>query len=153
MEVTSCVVFFFFQAEDGIRDIGVDWSSDVCSSDLAPIVGPEVVSGSTRMKAGTAQKLVLNALSTTVMIRLGKTYGNLMVDVQPTNEKLRFRAANIVAAATGLPADEARRLLEAANYEAKTAILMALAGIDADEARGRLAASDGHIRAALAGGT
>ncbi len=120
---------------------------------IAPIVGPEVVSGSTRMKAGTAQKLVLNTLSTTVMIRLGKTFGNLMVDVQPTNEKLRFRAANIVAAATGVPTDEARRLLAAADYEAKTAILMALAGVDADKARGRLAAADGHIRRALAGET
>lgn len=116
---------------------------------IAPIVGPEVITGSTRMKAGTAQKLVLNALSTTVMIRLGKTFGNLMVDVQPTNEKLRRRAAMIVSTATGLPAGEARRLLEAADYEAKTAIVMALAKIGPAEARQRLAAHDGHVRAAL----
>ncbi len=117
---------------------------------IAPIVGPEVISGSTRMKAGTAQKLVLNTLSTAVMIRLGKTFGNLMVDVQPTNEKLRRRAAGIVATATGVHTDEAQRLLLAANYEAKTAVVMALAGVDAPEARRRLAASAGHVRRALA---
>ena len=119
---------------------------------IAPIVGPEVISGSTRMKAGTAQKLVLNTLSTTVMIRLGKTFGNLMVDVQPTNEKLRWRAAGIVATATGLPFDEAQRLLEAASYEAKTAVVMALANVDAEAARRRLAVSAGHVRQALAEG-
>lgn len=119
---------------------------------IAPVVGPEVISGSTRMKAGTVQKLVLNTLSTTVMIRLGKTFGNLMVDVQPTNEKLRWRAAGIVATATGLEFDEAQRLLEAASYEAKTAVVMALAGIDAETARRRLATSAGHVRRALADG-
>lgn len=116
---------------------------------IAPIVGPEVIAGSTRLKAGTAQKLVLNTLSTTVMVRLGKTFGNLMVDVQPTNDKLRRRAATIVATATGCPLDEARRLLEAAGYEAKTAIVMALTGVDAGEARRRLAAHGGHVRAAV----
>ena len=117
---------------------------------IAPIVGPEIISGSTRMKAGTAQKLVLNTLSTTVMIQLGKTYGNLMVDVQPTNEKLRHRAVTIVARVTGLAVDEVRRLLEVTGYEVKTAIVMALAGVTADEARRRLAASGGHIRRAFA---
>ncbi len=116
---------------------------------IAPIVGPEAITGSTRMKAGTAQKLVLNTLSTTVMIRLGKTFGNLMVDVQPTNEKLRRRAVMIVSTATGLSAGEARRLLEAADYEAKTAIVMALADVGAEEARQRLATHNGHVRAAL----
>ncbi len=116
---------------------------------LAPIVGPEVIAGSTRMKAGTAQKLVLNTLSTAVMIRLGKTFGNLMVDVQPSNEKLRRRAAGIVASATGLPLDQAAAALAAAGDEPKTAIMMVLAGIDAAEARRRLAASGGHVRGAL----
>jgi N-acetylmuramic acid 6-phosphate etherase len=120
---------------------------------IAPLVGSEVIAGSTRMKAGTAQKLVLNALSTTVMIRLGKTFGNLMVDVQPTNEKLRRRAAGIVALATGVPEAEAQRLLEAANYEAKTAIVMALCGVDAPEARQRVMAHGGHVRHALDGCT
>ncbi len=117
---------------------------------IAPIVGPEVITGSTRMKAGTAQKLVLNSLSTAVMIRLGKTFGNLMVDLQPMNEKLRQRAIAIVAAATGLAPDEAQRLLQAADGEPKTAIVMALAHVDADEARQRLATSAGHVRRALA---
>lgn len=117
---------------------------------IAPVVGPEVITGSTRMKAGTAQKLVLNMLTTTVMIRLGKTFGNLMVDVQPTNEKLRRRAARIVATATGMTVEEAQEVLESANYEAKTAIVMALAQVDAGEARRRLAASAGHVRRALA---
>jgi N-acetylmuramic acid 6-phosphate etherase len=118
---------------------------------IAPVVGPEVVTGSTRMKAGTAQKLVLNTLSTTIMIRLGKTFGNLMVDVQPTNEKLRQRAIRIVVSATGISADDAKRLLAAADEEPKTAIVMALTGLDADLARTRLAAHGGHVRAAIEG--
>jgi N-acetylmuramic acid 6-phosphate etherase len=108
---------------------------------IAPVVGPEVIAGSTRMKAGTAQKLVLNTLSTAVMIRLGKTFGNLMVDVRPLNSKLRRRAIGIVAAATGLPHDQARAALEAAGGEPKTAIVMILAGVDAGEARRRRASA------------
>jgi N-acetylmuramic acid 6-phosphate etherase len=118
---------------------------------ITPIVGPEVIAGSTRMKAGTAEKLVLNALSSTVMIRLGKTFGNLMVDLRPTNAKLRRRAARIVAAATGLEPDAAQRLLDASGGEVKTAIVMELAGVDADEARRRLLAGEGFVRRALGG--
>lgn len=116
---------------------------------IAPIVGPEVIAGSTRMKAGTAQKLVLNTLSTTVMIQLGKTYGNLMVDLRPTNEKLRQRRVRIVATATGLSEAEAARLLACADDEPKTAIVMALAEVDAPTARRRLAAAGGRVRGAL----
>jgi N-acetylmuramic acid 6-phosphate etherase len=116
---------------------------------IAPIVGPEVIAGSTRMKAGTAQKLVLNTLSTAIMIRLGKTFGNLMVDVQPLNEKLRRRTVQIVMAATGLGLDEARALLASAGGQPKTAIVMALANVDAEEAHHRLRKSGGHVRAAL----
>ncbi len=116
---------------------------------IAPIVGHEVIAGSTRLKAGTAQKLVLNALSTTVMIRLGKTFGNLMVDLRPTNVKLRRRAVRIVVAATGLEPDAAQRLLDASGGEVKTAIVVELAGVDADEARRRLVASEGFVRRAL----
>ncbi|MEP7187576.1 MAG: N-acetylmuramic acid 6-phosphate etherase [Roseiflexaceae bacterium] len=116
---------------------------------IAPIVGPEVVAGSTRMKAGTAQKLVLNTLSTAIMIRLGKTFGNLMVDVQPLNEKLRQRTVQIVAAATGLGHEEARALLARAGGQPKTAIVMARANVDAQEAQRRLLESGGHVRAAL----
>ena len=101
------------------------------------------------MKAGTAQKLVLNSLSTTVMVLLGKTYSNLMVDMQPLNEKLRHRAVGIVATATGLSTDEARAALEAAGNDSKTAIVMTLAGVDREEAQRRLAASAGHVREAI----
>src|SRR6185437_7754730 len=120
-------------------------------SDIAitPIVGPEVISGSTRLKAGTAQKMVLNMLSTGVMIVLGKTYKNLMVDVQATNIKLRRRAVGIVSAATGLDQEEANRLVEACHGEIKTAIVAQLASVSADEARRRLQASQGIVRAAL----
>jgi N-acetylmuramic acid 6-phosphate etherase len=119
---------------------------------IAPVVGPEVVSGSTRLKAGTAQKMVLNMLSTGAMILLGKTYGNLMVDMQPTNGKLRRRAVAIVAQATGLPDTEAEALLRAAHDEVKTAIVAALAGVAPTEARERLVAAGGVVRAALEGG-
>ena len=116
---------------------------------IAPIVGPEVVAGSTRMKSGTAQKLVLNALSTATMIRLGKTYGNLMVDVIPGNHKLRRRAANIVALAADLPLEQATALLEQAGGAPKVAIVMALAGVGAERARDLLGSSQGRVRGAL----
>lgn len=116
---------------------------------IAPLVGPEVVTGSTRLKAGTAQKLVLNMLSTGTMIRLGKTYSNLMVDVQMTNLKLRARGARIVAQACGISDHEARALLEKCNHEVKTAIVSHLADIPADQARSRLAAVHGVVRNAL----
>lgn len=118
---------------------------------IAPVPGPEAITGSTRMKAGTAQKLVLNTLTTTVMVRLGKTFGNLMVDVQPTNAKLRYRAVRIVAMATGEDEGVARSLLAAAGDEPKVAILMALARVDAPEARERLARTRGRVREALDG--
>ncbi|MEM8532937.1 MAG: N-acetylmuramic acid 6-phosphate etherase [Chloroflexota bacterium] len=116
---------------------------------ITPVVGPEVVTGSTRMKAGTAQKLVLNTLSTTVMIQMGKTFGNLMVDLQPKNEKLRRRMINIVMTATGVDREEAQHLLNEAGDETKTAIVMVLAGIDANTARHRLAKNNGRVRDAL----
>ena len=116
---------------------------------IAPLVGPEVVAGSTRMKAGTAQKLVLNSISTTVMVLLGKTYGNLMVEVQPLNAKLRRRTLQIVTAVTGLGEEQARAALAAADNDLKTALVMTLAGVGADEARKRLGAAEGHVRAAL----
>jgi N-acetylmuramic acid 6-phosphate etherase len=116
---------------------------------IAPVVGPEVITGSTRLKAGTAQKMVLNMLSTGTMILLGKTFGNLMVDVQATNYKLQQRALSIVRQATGLDEDAARTLLETAGGETKTAILLARANISPEEARERLAAHDNILRIAL----
>jgi N-acetylmuramic acid 6-phosphate etherase len=112
---------------------------------IAPLVGPEVVTGSTRMKAGTATKMVLNALSTAVMVRLGKVHGNLMVDLRVTCRKLRERAERIVAEESGLPPAEVRRLLDEADGEVKTALVMAATGLAAAEARARLAAADGVV--------
>ena len=116
---------------------------------IALPVGPEVVTGSTRLKAGTAQKMVLNMISTAVMIRLGKTYSNLMVDVQPTNAKLRQRARRIVSEATGLGLDQAGGLLQACAGEVKTAIVAVLASVSPEEARQRLNRSGGYVRRAL----
>ncbi len=116
---------------------------------ITPLVGPEVITGSTRLKAGTAQKMVLNMLSTGTMILLGKTLGNLMVDVQATNYKLQQRALSIVRQATGLNDDAARTLLETSGGEVKTAILVARANIPPEQARERLAEHGYVLRAAL----
>jgi N-acetylmuramic acid 6-phosphate etherase len=116
---------------------------------IAVVVGPEFIAGSTRLKAGTAQKLVLNAISTIVMLRLGKTFGNLMVDVVAANEKLRGRVRRIVRTATGASSDEVDEALEAAGGEAKVAIVSLLAGIDAETARARLEQAKGNVRLAL----
>lgn len=117
---------------------------------IVPVVGPEIVTGSSRMKAGTAQKLILNMLTTGAMIRSGKVYGNLMVDVEATNAKLVQRQTNIVVEATGVSTEEAEAALNDCGRHCKTAILMLLAGIDADEAKVRLAKHHGFIRQALA---
>ncbi len=116
---------------------------------IAPVTGPEVITGSTRLKAGTAQKLVLNMLSTGVMIRLGKTYSNLMVDVQPTNVKLRARAQRIVAEACGISTEQANTLLHACDGQVKVAIVAHLAALSPEAARQRLAAAGGAVRKAL----
>ncbi len=117
--------------------------------EIALVVGAEVIAGSTRMKAGTAQKLVVNTISTVAMVRLGKTFGNLMVDVQTANEKLRARARRAVALATGATAEAVEAALEAAGGDAKVAIVSLLAGVDGDTARSRLAAAGGIVRQAL----
>ena len=121
----------------------------VAEREIAVVVGPELLAGSTRLKAGTAQKLVLNMISTISMVRLGKTFDNLMVDVVATNEKLRARVRRIVMTATGADAPAVDGALAAANGSAKVAIVMLLGGIDVDSARARLAAASGNIRAAL----
>lgn len=114
------------------------------------VVGPEFIAGSTRLKAGTAEKLVLNMLSTLTMVRLGKTYGNVMIDVRATNDKLRARAQRTVMAVTGCGVGEVSAALAEAGGSAKTATLMLLADISAAEAEARLRESAGHLRAALA---
>ncbi|MEV5874163.1 N-acetylmuramic acid 6-phosphate etherase [Streptomyces sp. NPDC052101] len=114
------------------------------------VVGPELITGSTRLKAGTAQKLVLNMLSTITMIRLGKTYGNLMVDVRASNDKLRARSRRIVALATGASDEEIEKALTESGGEVKNAILCLLADVEGPTATRLLEESGGHLRAALA---
>jgi N-acetylmuramic acid 6-phosphate etherase len=113
---------------------------------IVPIVGPEAVTGSTRLKAGTATKLVLNAITTGAMVRLGKTFGNLMVDLRATNEKLRDRAQRIVMEVRGVDRVAAQALLDAADGSVKLAIVMHALGVDAATARARLDAAGGVIR-------
>lgn len=128
---------------DAEISVGVDVAIEV-------VVGPEVVAGSTRLKAGTAQKLVLNALSTLAMVQSGKVFGNLMVDVQSTNEKLRARAERTVMHATSCSAEEAAAALAAAGGSVKTAIVIVLTGSDAETVTRALDATGGNLRAALA---
>ena len=117
---------------------------------IAPAPGPEVVTGSTRMKSGTAQKMVLNMLSTGAMIKLGKVYGNLMVDLKATNQKLAERSLRIVMEATGCDRQEAAAALGSTGGHAKLAIFTLLSGLDAESARQKLAAADGYVARALA---
>jgi len=123
--------------------------ADIAKIAILPIVGPEVVTGSSRMKAGTAQKLVLNMLTSGAMIRSGKVFGNLMVDVEATNAKLIQRQTNIVVEATGVSSEEAELALNSCGRHCKTAILMILSGLDADQATAKLKLHNGFIRAAL----
>jgi N-acetylmuramic acid 6-phosphate etherase len=141
--------------ERGAATIGLTCNPDAplahaAEMAIVPVVGPEVIAGSSRMKAGTAQKMVLNMLSTATMIRLGKVYGNLMVDVRPTNDKLRRRAARILQQAAGVDADTARAALEETGYEVKPALVMLLSGVDAGEAQRRLDKAGGLVRRAIA---
>jgi len=142
-------------AKDGARTIGLACVRDSELTRHVQLaieieVGPEVIAGSTRMKAGTAQKLVLNSISTITMVRLGKTFGNLMVDVQASNDKLRARARRAVAIATAAPEDEVAEAISAADGDTKVAIVSLLAGVDAQTARSRLTAAGGVIREAVA---
>lgn len=116
---------------------------------IAPVVGPEVVTGSTRLKSGTAQKLVLNMLSTGTMIKLGKVYGNLMVDVRATNEKLVERAKRIVCEATGITREESEKILEETNFDVKLSIFMILSKLNKDESKKVLDENKGYIAEAL----
>jgi N-acetylmuramic acid 6-phosphate etherase len=136
--LTACIV-----------SVGDSELGRVVDHEIAVVVGAEFLAGSTRLKAGTAQKLVLNMISTISMIRLGKTYGNLMVDVMATNEKLRARVRRIVQFATGATPGEVDDALEASQGSAKVAIVSLLAGMEAEQARERLAASGDSIRRAL----
>ncbi|MCP4324008.1 MAG: N-acetylmuramic acid 6-phosphate etherase, partial [Alteromonadales bacterium] len=116
---------------------------------ITPVVGPEVVTGSSRMKAGSAQKLVLNMITTGAMIKTGKVFGNLMVDVEATNAKLVQRQKNIVMQATECSLEVAEKALNSCDFHCKTAIVMVLLDIDADSAKQKVASNSGFIRAAL----
>ena len=116
---------------------------------IVPVVGPEVDSGSTRLKAGTATKMVLNMLTTGAMVRMGKTYGNLMIDLRATNEKLTHRSRRIVAELTGVDESDAQGLLEQCDGEVKTAIVAQHCGLSAEQARKRIEENGGHLRGVL----
>ena len=120
---------------------------------INPVVGPEVLTGSTRMKSGTATKLVLNTLTTAAMIRVGKVYGNLMVDLSARSLKLRDRAERIIVAITGVTRAKARRLLIDSRGEAKTAIVMHVRRVDYAEAKQLIKGARGFLRVALATGS
>jgi N-acetylmuramic acid 6-phosphate etherase len=120
---------------------------------ICPEVGPEVIMGSTRMKSGTAQKLVLNMITTTAMVRLGKVYENMMIDLQMTNQKLRERAKRIVMTITDVSYEEAEKFLEQADWHVKSALVMIKANVGKDEAQRRLEKADGFVRAAIEGTT
>lgn len=141
------------------REIGATTVALSCNPDsaiaaiadiaISPVVGPEVLTGSTRMKAGTAEKLVLNMLTTASMIRVGKTYQNLMVDLHASNKKLVARAARIVMQATGCSLDQARVALDTTGNDVKLAILIVKTGMDAVQARAALEKADGFLRRAI----
>ena len=139
----------------GALTVGISCNEDSpvsrhCDIAITPVVGPEVITGSTRMKAGTAQKLVLNMLSTGTMIRLGKVYGNLMVDMQVSNAKLAGRACRIVAEAANVDERTAAETFNQCGGEVKTAIVQLCMGVDVHDARSRLAACGGVVSRALA---
>lgn len=146
-----------YARSQGAYSIGVSCNRDAVIANradlsIAPIVGPEVISGSTRMKAGTATKMVLNMLTSGAMVCMGKTYGNLMVDLQATNSKLAERANRIVSALTGIDHAEASELLRRCDGELKTAVVSKVHNESPETARKLLAAAKGHLRKALENG-
>jgi len=127
----------------------IDFDIEEVDIAICPEVGPEIIMGSTRMKSGTAQKLVLNMLTTTAMIRLGKVYENMMIDLQMTNKKLVERSRKIVMTITGLSYEEAEKYLKEAGGHVKTALVMIKAGVPVEEAKIRLIKADGFVRKAI----
>ncbi|MDG2381040.1 MAG: N-acetylmuramic acid 6-phosphate etherase [Pirellulaceae bacterium] len=154
---TPYVVAALTHAQElGAAAIGIACNADsqlssVSDITITPVVGPEVISGSTRLKAGTATKLVLNTLTTAAMVRLGKTYGDLMVDLRATNQKLKVRSRRIVRELTDLSEAAVDSLLDDCEGEVKTAIVVNRLGISPAEARTRLQKCQGHLRTAIEG--
>lgn len=143
-----------FARSAGARTVGLTCNAqsqldEVADLVLAPVVGPEVLSGSTRLKAGTATKMILNMLTTGAMVLLGKTYGNLMVDLRVTNAKLEARALRILQRLGNIDESEARKRLAECNGELKTAIVATRRNLDAQAAKRKLAEADGQLRSAL----
>jgi len=138
----GCPTVFFTCSPSAAAEAGADVT-------IAPEVGPEALTGSTRLKAGTATKMVLNMVTTGAMVRLGKTYGNLMVDLQPTNAKLRDRSGRILSALCDLPREVADDRLQRADGNLKLALVMTLCDLDRDAANGLLKAADGRVKAAV----
>ena len=143
-----------YAAGRGAFTVGLSCNRDAALADcsqltITPVVGPEVISGSTRLKAGTATKMVLNILTTGAMVRLGKTYGNLMVDLRATNTKLIERSRRIVTSVTGLSEEEAEKLLARCAGEVKTALAADLCSVAPEEARRLLQQAGGHLRQVL----
>ena len=124
---------------------------DRAALEIAPIVGPEIIAGSTRLKSGTATKMILNMITTGAMILIGKTYGNRMIDLQPTNQKLKIRTRRILRELGGVDDDRAEALLEATGGRLKPSLVMALAGVGAAEAERRLGEAGGQVRRAIEG--
>lgn len=143
-----------YATQVGAGTIGISCNApapvlDAAEIKIAAVVGPEVITGSTRLKAGTAQKMILNMLSTASMVQLGKVYGNLMVDVKVSNIKLAHRAQRIVQEVAGVSAEDAAALLEQTGQAVKPAIVMGRLGVDFAEAQARLAAVGGHLAAVI----
>ncbi|MFP7696635.1 N-acetylmuramic acid 6-phosphate etherase [Trueperella sp. LYQ143] len=143
-----------YARECGALTVGISSNIDAELSRLVDhpievVVGPEIISGSTRLKAGSAQKQVLNMISTLTMVKLGKTYGNLMVDVAASNEKLRARAQNLVMRITGVGREQAIRALESSGGDVKTAVVCIVRGVDPRRARELLVRADGFLRSAI----
>ncbi len=140
----------------GIATVGIACNrpsplGELADLEIAPLVGPEILAGSTRLKAGTATKMILNMITTGAMVRVGKTLGNRMIDLRPTNEKLRIRARRMLRELAGVDDERAAALLAAAGGELKPALVAALAGVEPAEARRRLAEAGGQVRAAIEG--
>lgn len=143
--------------ENGAATVGVVTNKnsklgDLCDICIAPVVGPEVISGSTRLKSGSAQKLVLNMLTTGVMIKLGKVYNNLMVDLKASNSKLYDRSIRITRQVTGVSEPQATEALKKAGLHVKTAILILETGMDAEEATALLERNEGRLKSAIRNG-
>jgi N-acetylmuramic acid 6-phosphate etherase len=147
-EIGARTLFVTCNPRDAFEASDLDAITDVA---MCADVGPEIIMGSTRMKSGTATKLILNMLSTASMVRMGKVYENMMVDLQMTNAKLVERSRRIVMTASGVDYDTAGDTLDAAGGHVKTALVMLLADVDADEARQRIEAGGGFVRHAIEG--